>query len=88
MTRKSAPICSEHKIKKKWRETTFEYRDGGIVVRVPKIHAWICPQDGEYSFTPDTTDELSSTVRELVETAKRAKKRRSAFTEYVVAVGR
>jgi len=88
MTRRSAPVCGEHHVKKKWQATTFEYRESGIVVRVPKVFSWVCPKDGETSFTPDTTDELIATVRELVETAKRAKKRRSAFTEYVVAVGR
>lgn len=88
MKKKTVPICGEHKVKKEWRETIFEYRDDGIVVRVPKVFAWVCPRDGETSFTPDTTDELILTVRELVETARRAKGRRSAFTEYVVAVGR
>lgn len=88
MIRKPTPVCGDHKIKKEWRLTTFEYRERGIVVRVPNVPAWICPQDGEASFTPDTTDELISTVSELIETARRAKARRSAFTEYVIAVGR
>jgi YgiT-type zinc finger domain-containing protein len=86
MTRKPTPICGEHKIKKQWLATTFEYRDKGIVVRIPNVPAWICPEDGEASFTSDTTDELIATVRELIDTAKRAKSRRSLFTEYVVAV--
>lgn len=88
MTKKIAPICAEHNVQKEWRATTFEYREDGIVVRVPNILAWVCPQDGEASFTPETTDELLATVRELVETAKRAKARKSSFKEYVVAVGR
>jgi len=87
MKSKSVPVCGEHKTKKEWRTTTFEYRDDGIVVRVPNIPAWVCPQDGEASFTPDTTDELISIVRELIEAAKRAKARRAVFTEYIVAVG-
>ena len=39
------------------------------------------------SFTPETVGELIVTVRGLIETAKRAKERRSSLTEYVVAVG-
>jgi YgiT-type zinc finger domain-containing protein len=85
--KKPAPICGEHNIKKKWQLTTFEYRGDGIVVRVPNVPAWVCPQDGEASFLPDTTDELIATVRELIETAKRARTRRAVFTEYSVAVG-
>lgn len=88
MTRKSTPLCGEHNVRKEWRETTFEYRENGIVVRVPGVFAWVCPEDGETSFTPETTDELIATVRELINTAKRAKKRRSVFTEYRVAIGR
>jgi len=87
MTKKPIPTCGEHKTKKEWQTTTFEYRDDGIVVRVPNVPAWVCPQDGEASFTPDTTDELITTVRELIEAAKHAKSRRSTFTEYIVAIG-
>jgi RNA polymerase subunit RPABC4/transcription elongation factor Spt4 len=86
MKNKAVPICGDHRVAKEWRATTLEYVDEGISVRVPNVYAWVCPEDGEASFTPDTVDELISTVRELVETAKRAKKRRSARTEYVVAV--
>ena len=59
----------------------------GISVRVRDVYAWVCPEDGEASFTPEMVDELIVTVRELIETAKRAKERRSSLTEYVVAVG-
>ena len=44
-------------------------------------------QSGEASFTPDTVDELITTVRELIELAKRARKRRPVLTEYIVSVG-
>ena len=87
MTTKPIPICSKHHRSQEWRPTVFEYSDEGISVRVPNVYAWVCPIDGEASFTPETVDELIVTVRELIETAKRAKARRSLLTEYVVAVG-
>lgn len=42
--------------------------------------------DIEASFLPETVDELIATVRELYETANRAKERRSELTEYFVSV--
>ena len=83
---KHVPICGEHQVSKEWRKTTFEYRDQGIIIRVPGVYAWVCPEDDEASFLPETVDELIATVRELYETAKRAKRRRSALTEYFVSV--
>jgi YgiT-type zinc finger domain-containing protein len=87
MPTKSIPICGTHHIPKEWRTTTFEYSDGGISIRVPNVYAWVCPQAGEASFTPETADELIITARELLETAKRAQERRSVLTEYIVSVG-
>jgi YgiT-type zinc finger domain-containing protein len=84
---KPTPICGEHQVSKEWRKTTFEYKENGISVRIPGVYAWICPVDGEAFFLPDTVDELIATVRELKETAERAQKRRSEFTEYFVSVG-
>ncbi|MBI1996746.1 MAG: hypothetical protein HYU46_11620 [Deltaproteobacteria bacterium] len=81
------PTCSEHHTEKEWRLTTFEYQEEGITVRVPNLYAWVCPVDGEASFTPDTVDELLLTIRELLTTAKRARERRSELTEYIVSVG-
>jgi len=86
MPSQSTPVCGEHKTPKEWRFTTFEYREDGVSIRVPNIEAWVCPEDGEASFTPETTDELIATVRELVEPAKRARDRRSMPTEYIVSV--
>lgn len=86
MSTNPIPVCGQHHLPKEWRPTAFEYNDEGISVRVPNVYAWVCPVDGEASYTPETTDELILTVRELIETAKRAKARRSAFTEYMVAV--
>jgi YgiT-type zinc finger domain-containing protein len=87
MSNKPTPICGEHGIAKEWRPTTFEYREQDITIRVPHIHAWVCPADGEASFTPETVDELLVTIRELLATAKRARERRSELTEYIVSVG-
>jgi YgiT-type zinc finger domain-containing protein len=81
-----APICGEHRVAKEWRTTAFEYREDGISIRVPNVSAWVCPVDGEASFTPDTFDELIATVKDLLESAKRARARRSALTEYVISV--
>jgi YgiT-type zinc finger domain-containing protein len=87
MTKRPTPICGEHRIPKQWQPVTFEYGDEGISIRVPNVYAWVCPVNGEASFTPETVDELIATVRELVETAKRARERRSVLTEYIVSVG-
>ncbi len=87
MATKPAPLCGEHHTLKEWRPTTFEYQEDGITVRVPNLHAWVCPIDGEASFTPEMVDELLLTIRELLTTAKRARERRSELTEYIVSVG-
>lgn len=86
MANEHIPICGEHHVKKEWRQTTFEYNDEGITVRVPNVYAWVCPESGEASFTPDIVDQLITTVRELIELAKRARKRRPVLTEYIVSV--
>ena len=87
MTSEAIPICKEHQAPKEWRPTTFEYDEDGIRVRVPNVYAWVCREDGEASFTPETVDELITTVRELIGPAKRARERRSVLTEYIVSVG-
>ncbi len=86
MTTKPAPVCGQHHLPKEWRLTTFEYQESGISVRIPNVYAWVCMEDGEASFTPETTDQLIATARELVETAKHARARRPVLTEYVVSV--
>lgn len=87
MTTKSVPLCGAHHVLKEWRPTTFEYQEDGITVRVPHLCAWVCPIDGEASFTPEIVDESLLTIRELLTTAKRARERRSELTEYIVSVG-
>lgn len=64
----------------------FEYGEEGISVRVPNLYAWVCPADGEASFTPETMDELLVAIRELLATAKRARERRSELTEHIISV--
>jgi hypothetical protein len=83
----SGPICGEHQVLKEWRPTAFEYGEDGVLIRVPNIYAWVCPQDGEASFTPETIDELIDTVRELIQSAKHARERRTMPTEYIVSTG-
>ncbi len=87
MTSKPIPICAQHNTERVWKQTVFEYNEDGISVRVQNVWAWVCPEDGEATFTPETVDALIVTVRELVDTAKRAKERSPALTEYAVAVG-
>ncbi len=86
MKSNSIPICVEHHQSKQWQPTTFEYEEDGVTVRIPNVYAWICPENGEASFTPETVDELILTVRDLLETAKRAKTRRAAPIEFIVTV--
>lgn len=71
---------------KEWRQIDFEYSEDGITVNVSDVYAWVCSADREASFTPDMVDELITTVRELLATAKRSRERRSSLTEYVVSV--
>lgn len=87
MTTVAIPSCGKKQTPREWRRTTFEYTDNGITVRVPNVFAWVCPEDGETAYPPETVDELISTVRELMEVARRARDRRSALTEYIVSVG-
>ena len=69
-----------------WRQTTFEYEDRGIDITVPNVPAWVCPRCGEVSFTPETTGQLIETVRELVNIARRARRRQPQLREYLVKV--
>ena len=81
------PICTQHNTKKVWKQTAFEYSEDDVSVQVQNVWAWVCPEDGEPSFTPETVDALIVTTRELIDLAKRAKKRQPALTEYTVAIG-
>ncbi len=86
MTPKLSPFCGQHNTNKEWRQTEFTYNEDGISIRIPNVYAWVCPEDDEASFTPETADELIVALRGVVDAAKRARERRSVLTEYVVAV--
>ncbi len=86
MKNDSVPICHEHNATMEWRPAIFEYGEDGVSVRVTGPMAWVCPVDGEALYAPEAFDGLLLTVRELMESAKRAKARRSAMTEFVVSV--
>ena len=86
MPERVTPTCGKRRVPREWRATTFEYQEDGITIRVPNVYAWVCPEDGEVAFTPETVDELMTTIRELVATAKRSRERRSGVTEYLVSI--
>jgi len=67
-----------------WSTTTFEYVEDGIRVSVPDVPAWVCPVGGEVSFTPEVTDQLIVTVRELAAAARRAREHKPLMPRYVV----
>lgn len=79
--------CGVHNTLKEWRPATFEYEEDWISVRVPNVYAWVYPADGEAAFTAETVDEIFITVRDLLESARRGRKRRPILTEYIVSVG-
>lgn len=87
MTSKPPLICIQHNTEKVWQQTVFEYSEDGVSVQVQNVWAWVCPEDREPSFTPETVDALIMTIRKLIDITKRAKKRELALTEYAVAVG-
>jgi YgiT-type zinc finger domain-containing protein len=73
MSNKPMPTCGDRQqTAREWKAVTFEYTEDGVSIRVPNVYAWVCPLNGEISFTPDTVDELLTTVRKLIDTAKRA----------------
>lgn len=87
METKTSPICGEHKTHKEWRQTSYTYEEDGISITVNNIFAWVCPVDGEASFTPQTTDDLLATVRKILEPAREAKAHGSVMTPYTFTVG-
>jgi YgiT-type zinc finger domain-containing protein len=73
MDHETVPFCGKHRMSREWRPTVYQYDADGVSIEVPNIHAWVCPADGEAYFAPETVDELSGTVRELIESAKHSR---------------
>lgn len=86
MNQQSAPLCVECKTTMRSGQTDFLYRDDGIEITVPHVPAWLCQQNHALLFTPETTDQLIETLRELAATAQRARVRQPVFHEYLVKV--
>ena len=82
------PICSEHGTPMIWGETDFRHVEDGIEVIVRHIPAWVCVQGDDIAFPPGVTDELISTIRQLVRVAKQARLDHAAIPqqEYLVRV--
>jgi YgiT-type zinc finger domain-containing protein len=67
-----------------WGKTTFAYEEDGISVEVSDIPAWICQDCDDVSFTPGTTQQLVTAVRELIAATKRARAKNTPLYEYHV----
>ncbi|HEV7475223.1 MAG TPA: hypothetical protein VGN90_14315 [Pyrinomonadaceae bacterium] len=73
MDYETVPFCGKHCVSREWRQTVYQHDEDGISVKVPNVHAWVCPADNEPYFAPETVDELTETVREMIERAKRSR---------------
>ncbi len=80
---KPIPTC-QHGQKMIWGKSTFEYNEDGIAVKVTDIPAWICHDCHDVSFTPGTSQQLITTIRELIAATKRAKIKNIPLYEYYV----
>jgi RNA polymerase subunit RPABC4/transcription elongation factor Spt4 len=79
-------VCSHCQIKKRWRKTDTDFPDDGFGIVISGVPAWVCPQCGDTSFTPDVTDMLIHTFRELSSAVKGACLRKPKVKELVVRV--
>ena len=80
------PFCSHHHTQMEWGETDFTYEEDGIEVTVRHIAAWVCPHGDDVALPPGVTDELITTVRELIKVAKRKNHPMKPHQEYRVRV--
>lgn len=79
-------MYSNCQIKKRWRKTDADFPDDGLVIIISGVPAWVCPQCGDTSFTPEVMDMLIHTFRELSSAAKDAHTRKPKVKELVVRV--
>jgi YgiT-type zinc finger domain-containing protein len=86
MSEQRIPTCGKNRTPMEWKQTTFEYNEDGISVRVPGVYGWVCPETGEVAFTPETAKELVAVVRQFIASAKQAKQMRTLPSEYIVSV--
>ena len=77
MTYETVPFCGKHRMSREWRSTVYQYDKDGISMEVPNVHAWVCPADGEAYFAPETIDEVSDTVRKMIESGKHSSEPKS-----------
>jgi len=84
--KRKAPMCSHCQIKKRWRKTDADFPDDGFVIIISGVPAWVCPQCGDASFTPDVTDVLIHPSRELSSAVKGARRRKPKVKELVIRV--
>ena len=80
MTYETVPFCGKHRISREWRPTVYQYDQDGVSLEVPNVHAWVCPADGEPYFEPETVEEVSDTVRKMIESGKHSSHRGSQPT--------
>ena len=71
-----------------WGETEFTHQEDGVEVVVRHVPAWVCQQGDDAAFSPGVTDELLTTIRQLVRLAKQVKAEHSLIPqqEYLVRV--
>lgn len=82
------PFCSEHRTPMVWSETDFRYVEDGIEVIVRHIPAWVCLQGDDVAFPPGVSEELITTIRQLIRVAKNSQLQHASAPqqEYLVRV--
>jgi len=69
---KPTPTCKNGQ-KMIWGATTFEYEENDILVEVSNVPAWICPDCDDVSFPPGVSQQLITSVRELITATRRSR---------------
>ena len=80
------PFCSEHRTPMVWGETDFRHVEDGIEVLVRHVPAWVCIHGDDAAFAPGVSEDLITTIRQLIRVAKQARSHQPAFPqqEYLV----